>query len=86
MSLLFIWRLFCSAVMPKPLLQLPFEKMNEQVKLYIRDIHAIGNDWRITTPAVEDRSDKPCSPESSRQLAITAAEKRRRPAPAYTQR
>jgi len=35
----------------KPLLQLPFEKMDEQIKLHISDISALGNDWRITAKA-----------------------------------
>lgn len=32
----------------RPLLQLPLEKMNQQVKLDITDMHKIGNDWKIT--------------------------------------
>jgi len=35
----------------KPLLQLPFEKMSEKINLDISDIHAVGNDWRITAKA-----------------------------------
>ena len=31
----------------KPLFDLPFDKMREQQRLDIRDIRAIGNDWRI---------------------------------------
>jgi diaminohydroxyphosphoribosylaminopyrimidine deaminase/5-amino-6-(5-phosphoribosylamino)uracil reductase len=31
----------------KPLFELPLEKMKEQVRLDIRDIRAVGNDWRI---------------------------------------
>src|SRR5690606_41491315 len=31
----------------RPLLQLPLEKMSEQVKLEILDIHPVGKDWRI---------------------------------------
>jgi len=36
----------------KPLLQLPFEKMSEQLKMHINDICAVGNDWRITATPV----------------------------------
>ncbi len=31
----------------KPLFELPLDKMKEQVRLDIRDIRAVGNDWRI---------------------------------------
>jgi diaminohydroxyphosphoribosylaminopyrimidine deaminase/5-amino-6-(5-phosphoribosylamino)uracil reductase len=31
----------------RPLFDLPLEKMNEQMRLDIRDIRAVGNDWRI---------------------------------------
>lgn len=31
----------------KPLLELPLDKMREQQRLDIRDIRAVGNDWRI---------------------------------------
>ena len=31
----------------KPLFDLPLEKMKEQLRLDIRDIRAVGNDWRI---------------------------------------
>lgn len=32
----------------RPLLQLPFEKMDQQIKLDITEIRKIGQDWRIT--------------------------------------
>jgi diaminohydroxyphosphoribosylaminopyrimidine deaminase / 5-amino-6-(5-phosphoribosylamino)uracil reductase len=32
----------------RPLLQLPFDKMNQKINLSISDIRAMGNDWRIT--------------------------------------
>lgn len=32
----------------RPLLKLPFQQMSEKLKLDIRDIRAVGNDWKIT--------------------------------------
>ena len=31
----------------KPLFDLPLDKMKDQLRLDIRDIRAVGNDWRI---------------------------------------
>ena len=32
----------------RPLMELPFQKMSEKLKLEIRDIRAVGSDWKIT--------------------------------------
>ena len=41
----------------RPLLELPLEKMREQQRLDIRDIRAVGNDWRIDAVPLQPHTD-----------------------------
>lgn len=40
----------------RPLFDLPLEKMKEQMRLDIRDIRAVGNDWRIDAEPIRTHS------------------------------